>query len=418
MNIIFRSLGICVFLNCVFAAAFPSFPKYSPGDFQKSQFSKSETALNLRSLTSLSLTRGVDNEKERIWQSSPWQWRGKNAIGPAPQSFIPPLFLDANGNVLLTTLGGGISVYNLKTGNPVWSLPIAVGVASAPDLRNGFVYFAGMDGKVRKVRAETGALVWETFVGSESLGGVRVSGQSVYVTTADDALWSLDESTGQNRWTYKRPAPQGSVYWSLRGSSIPLLDPEGLRVFVGFSDGVFVCLESGSGKTLWERKFERPGRFKDADQWVQFSADGKFILVPLVDGDLLALKPTDGTTLWTFGRGGGSPPLVDEDRKHLYISTDAAEIQKISAENTRSLWTSKLGAGYVSLPVSLGPEYLGLSHSNEGFLVLSKATGVVVFREAMGPGLLAPPAYDGHEILVMSPRNRLYRFLMPAQASN
>lgn len=370
-------------------------------------------SLVLKSLGAITLVRGPGSPRDRIWEKKPWQWRGRNALGAAPQSFIPPIFMEQEGQVLVATLGGGLSAVKLKTGHELWRFEIPVGVASAPDLRNGFVYFAGMDGRVRKVRADSGTLVWETYVGAESVGGVRVSGNQVFVTTADDALWSLDEPTGQTRWTYKRPAPRGSVYWSLRGSAIPLVDADGLRLFAGFSDGVFVCLEASSGKTLWERKFERPGRFKDADQWAQLSADGKILLVPLVDGDLLGLKALDGSTLWTLSGGGGAPPLVDEDGAHFFVVTVNGEVQKVATADTRMVWEVKLPGGQASLPISLGKDFFALSHSTLGFVVLSKATGVVVFSEPLGPGLLAPPAYDGHEVLVLSPRNQLYRFLVP-----
>ena len=345
----------------------------------------------------------------RPQEKTPWQWRGRNAIGAPAQSFVAPLLLGGD-DALIMTLGGGIGLYNLKSGHAKWSQSLPVGVASTPLVSGNSVIVAGMDGNVRKMRLDSGEILWTSRVSAESLGGVSASQGFVFITTGDDSLWALDEKTGQSRWTYKRPAPQASVYWSLRGTSLPLVSNDGKRIFAGFSDGVFVALEASSGDTVWERNFDRAGRFKDADQLAQLSQDGSLIYVPLVDGDLLALKSTDGSTLWSVPEAGGAAPLIDEKEGVLYASLNSGAVQKISLKDTKVLWSSEIDGGLTASPVSLGDTYLAVTSSHKGLSLLDRTTGKIVYQKDFAPGLSAPPVFDGRRLFVLSGRNRLLMY--------
>jgi outer membrane protein assembly factor BamB len=322
-------------------------------------------------------------------------------------------------DVLIVTLGGGVGVYDIRTGAPRWKIEIPVGVASQPLVLGSSVIVAGMDGFVRKIRMDSGVVEWTSRVSAESLGGVAASQGFVFVTTGDDALWALDEKTGKSSWTYKRPSPQGSVYWSLRGNSIPVLSPDGRKLYLGFSDGVFVALESSSGQTVWERNFDRAGRFRDADSPAQLSKDGSLLFLPLVDGDLLALKTGDGTTLWSVPGGGGAPPLVDEEEGAAYVSLVSGGIQKISLKDTKLAWTVDLGdRGSASTPVGVLGGNVAFTTTRSGLMFLDRQTGAIVAEKRLGTGIIAPQAFDGRRLAVISPRNDLLLYRIEARGSD
>jgi len=376
---------------------------------------REKKSIRVATLSTLKLTEspgfqtrgGMGVGRRKIRSLAPWQWRGNDALGAPQQSFLSPQFLGGE-DLLVTTLGGGVGLLDLHSGHFRWKLDVAIGVSSKPVVVGSSVYVAGMDAVVRKLKLSTGKLEWESKVSAESLGGIVQSQGFLYVTTGDDALWALDEKTGQNLWTYKRPSPEGSMYWSLRGNAVPALSPDGTKLYVGFSDGTFVCLEASSGHTVWERKFDRAGRFKDADTNPILSNDGQIIYLAIVDGDFVALKATDGTTLWAVPGAAAAAPDVDEVGGAIYVATSDSQIQRLSLKDASIVWTLNLKArGLGSTPVRVGASHLAVSTSHGGVLILNRKTGKIVWERQLGYGSLAPPAYDGRRLVVLSARNYL-----------
>lgn len=338
--------------------------------------------------------------------SKSWQWRRRNALGAPQQSFVAPIFMGGD-DVLVCTIGGGVSLVDIKSGTAKWKLEVPIGVASKPFVSGSFIYVAGLDGWVRKLRADSGKLEWSSRLSSESSGGVVVNGSKVFVTSTDDSLWALDEKTGKSLWSYRRPSPQGNVYWSLRGASVPLVSPDGERVYGGFSDGYFVALETSSGATLWERNFERAGRFKDADQPFDLSHDGSQIFLPLVDGDLVVLKSSDGSSQWSISGAGGSSPLLDEAEGALYTSGIEGSLMKISTKDSKIVWSNRLSKTYYAQPVEISETLLAYMNAENGLLIVDRRTGDVVDKLYLGRAHLASPAFDGSRLLILTSRNQL-----------
>jgi len=344
----------------------------------------------------------------KVREPKPWQWRDRDALGSPPESFIAPQFVSAN-EMLVVTLGGGVSLINAQTGTPKWNLELPIGVGADPLVVDSDVYIAAMDGIVRKLRLSTGKELWRAQLAAESLGGMTLARGILYVTTSDDSLWALDEKTGQSLWSYKRPSPDSSVFWSLRGSAVPLLSPEGDRVFLGFSDGVFVALDASSGSTIWERKFERSGRFRDADVSPRYLASQSLLLVPVVDGDLLALRTTDGTTVWNLPDTWVYSPTVDEAGGFLYYPTFTGEVHKVRLKDNAVMWTSALkDKGLGSTPVLLGDlGFVAVTTTSGSVILLDNETGKEVWRENFAYGILAPPSFDGRRLAILTSRNKL-----------
>jgi outer membrane protein assembly factor BamB len=345
----------------------------------------------------------------------PWEWRGRFANGAPMQSFVEPQFVGSD-EVLLSTLGGGVELRRLPTGAVVWSKPVTIGVASKPLILGSSVYVAGMDGVVRKFRLNNGQEDWTAKLSAESTGGLASAGGLVFVPTADDSLWALDEKTGQRVWNYRRPAPTGTVAWSLRGQALPAISPDGARLYIGFSDGVFLALETSSGNTVWERNFDRPGRFKDADLSPVLSADGGTIYLPLVDSDLLALRASNGATLWTLPDGGGATPLVDEASGVLFALTKTGQVQKVSLKDTSVVWSRAVESGGVlSKPAFVGKDFLAVSASHFGIVLIERESGKISWKEDYAFGPIASPVSDGRRLLVLSARNRLHLYRVEAR---
>jgi outer membrane protein assembly factor BamB len=365
--------------------------------------------VRVASLATYQLTRGVGFELNRPQtQKTAWQWRDRYAIGAPQQSFVAPIFLGGD-DVLVMTLGGGVQRLNLKTGRSLWNREIPIGVAAVPAIESGFAFVAGGDAKLRKIRLSTGKDEWVTPLPLESFGGVRVSADRVFATAMDDSVSAVSVANGQLLWTYRRPAPEGNIRWSLRGQAQPLVSEDGQRVYLGFSDGVFVSLNSQNGETIWERNFSRAGRFQDADVSAVFADQGRVLLVPVPDGDLLALSAKDGTTLWSVRGAGNSSPHVDGAK--LWTANSEGQIQVVDVSKGQVLNSFDLsGRGNFSAPTRVGPRHLAYTTSLRSVFVMDDQSGEVVWEQNLGRGTLAPPSSDGRRLLVLSSRNQLLVF--------
>jgi len=83
-----------------------------------------------------------------------------------------------------------------------WRLPF--GAADAPALHNDWLYHPGTDGKLRKVYARTGELVWtwdSTTTGALTTPQLTPAG--VLVSSSEGGLYLVDGESGETLWTFE-----------------------------------------------------------------------------------------------------------------------------------------------------------------------------------------------------------------------
>jgi outer membrane protein assembly factor BamB len=373
-------------------------------------FVSRDQSLRLRSLGSFSLTQAPGFAVPKWLEQQPWQGRGRHAVGAPVQSEVSPLILGED-KVLVSTVGGGVGLWDLRLGRYLWMKSISIGVAAQPKVVGSSVIVATLDGQVLRLSLDRGTEEWSVRVGLESTGGVQAGAGLVFVTIADDSLVALDEVNGNKLWTYRRPAPDTSVRWSLRGQGTPALSSDGAKVYAGFSDGTFVALNSKTGKTIWERNFKRGGKFQDADLSPTLLKTGDRILLPLVDGDLLCLRESDGNTLWALSAAGAAVPLVDESKNELIASTWDGRVLRADLATGSVQWERKLGdRGVATAPVFLLDRYIAYSTSRFGLELLSRSSGELLWSHRTGTGTITPVFFDGYRLGAVDPRNELRVF--------
>jgi outer membrane protein assembly factor BamB len=141
---------------------------------------------------------------------------------------------------------------------------------------------------------------------------------------------------------------------------------DGNRVFVGSANGIFHCLDSDTGRTVWQNStgfaFDSdPTLYKDK----VFTGSG--------DGSLYAFGESDGKMLWTYGKVNGSidgRPVVAQ--KKLLVMVDNNTLVCLDQESGQWLWSHKrelpIGKfqikGVANPLVADGIAYAGFSDGN------------------------------------------------------
>lgn len=160
------------------------------------------------------------------------------------------------------------------------------------------------------------------------------SGETAFVGSADSTLYAIDIETGKTRWRFRTGGP-------IRSSAC--LDGE--RVLVLGGDGVLYALQKQSGKELW--------RFRTAGEKIYslYGYADYYHSTPVLhesvvyfgsgDGQVYALRSTDGHELWRFATGDvvHASPVWYQGK--LYVGSFDGYVYALDAGTGRLVWKFK-----------------------------------------------------------------------------
>jgi outer membrane protein assembly factor BamB len=229
---------------------------------------------------------------------------------------------------------GILSAYDAATGASKWTvdLPGQYAFSSAPTAINGMVYLggAGSGGTMYAVSQATGQVVWTAPVANGDNSSPAVDSNRVYVTYACHSDYAFDPLSGSQLWHYstgcsggggKTPVVAAGFVFSRDSANGVLLNAASGTIAGSFNASTAPAVGNGkaymvSGGTLTAVNESGAG----TNAWT-FAGDSKLNTAPLLIGDLLfegsstgnlyAINPNDGSTVWT-GNVGTSIDRPDE----------------------------------------------------------------------------------------------------------
>ena len=333
--------------------------------------------------------------------------------------------LIAGGMVYVTTAnpgpsGGtyGTSLYalNEQNGGVVWG-PVSIsGIYnwSAPAFDHGKIFVINFDGLLRSFDAATGTAGWSTALpGADGFSAppTAVNG-IVYVlsgTSTSDALYAVDESSGNVLWTtyvtaQSSPTLSGDgVFVTSGGCQVHKVDPITGAIlwhYIGScSTGGRRTPAFGNGKLYVREPFFAPpdtqpvGKIFDATSGTlvgSFSstpipAIGASTAFFLTGGSLQAIDLASNQLLWDFSGDGQlvSAPVILNNQVAI-VGSGSGNVYLLNAVDGAVLWSGSAGAaisapdeGYVGQPLT----GLGVG---EGYLVVP-AGNVLTAWKLSGP---------------------------------
>lgn len=295
-----------------------------------------------------------------------------------------------------------------------------VSFVSQPVARDGHLYALGPDGDIFAYNLADGNLVWQGFAGDledkkrrkdlrEVFGGGLALGEDrLFVTTGIGDVVALDLASGKTLWTTHVGVPfrVGPTYYDGRIFAITL-------------DNRAVAI-SAQGSLLWINQGS-PGGAQIVGSAAIAAAQG-ILLIPYSTGQLVALRPQDGVSLWSYSllaarqRSGvssvldplrASPVIADGQ---VYVTSGLGQTEALSLVDGQRLWRSNFGG--VSQPWIIG-DWLYMVTEDNGLLCLDRKTGNLRWKVSLAPqetrkrprstiGFLSAPLVLGRRILVPS----------------
>jgi len=325
-----------------------------------------------------------NNSKRQYEVRTAWirQTTVKDNLGFRKINRMTPLLV---GDLVIQGNGlDGLVAYERDTGREKWRLPIANGVEPSATAIRDRLFVGASDGEFYSIEASTGRVQWSFPTKAENLSAPLLEEGVVYFLAGNNVFYALDAATGRQLWLYSR---QDTSQFSIRGGSQAAL--KNGTLYVGFSDGSLVALNAKSGAVVWELQLNRNKRFRDVDATPV--VDENLIYIAGYDDKLYCVAADKGEILWRIDGGGYSAVTMAGDK--IFYPTTNGEVWALKKSNGDKLWTYKLKEG-IPTQVQLYKGTLVFGESQGKLRFLDPNTGAELGSMEPGRGILSTPQVD------------------------
>ncbi len=335
-----------------------------------------------------------------------WQFQMDGPVSASPS-------IGANGRVhlpcedgnLYTLDANGMLLWSYDTNSPLLSSP-----SIGPDgtlfvgAENGKLYAIDVNGNLRWVHSTDGFIYSSPAVAADG---------NIYACSQDGTLYALGQD-GSELWSFETGGvgvATGAVFAS------PAVGPNNTVYISGFYDSNLYALDSDDGSIKWSCTFSDPCEPNGPQPW-QFAspvvaADGTVYVSLLLDPNLYAVDPNDGSVIWSANladpcyscKYSWSEPALGPDGT-IYVSFDDPYLRAIEP-NGNIKWATPLGmVGGFTLTV--GSDGLIYAASNDAYLCVIDPNGAEIARFKGGHWLSFPVITEDNAMIVSDANNTVW----------
>jgi len=250
------------------------------------------------------------NKGELIW---------KHAIGTGAYAGKRPSPILNNSAIYVGTRNKGVLALNQETGDVLWKFSLTLPVSSSLIINNENIYFAARPNfndsyHLFALNTHDGKLVWKFDFSSKSsygyIEGLALMNENIYCGGADDYLYCIDASNGEQLWKTK-------VSKNSRMSYSPAVSSN--KVYYNtIKEGLIVC-NATNGMLMWKYNNDHP--FYGAP-----TVSNSAVYIRSIDSFLHAVSIENGEPLWKIKTGsnayGGSFAISISHDQIFIGSTD------------------------------------------------------------------------------------------------
>jgi len=310
---------------------------------------------------------------------------------------------------------GRLQVFDLATGQPLWTRRIGDGFFGTPVVRDDLIFAQSITGQIYCFQLENGYIRWQRDLGLRAgrccTGRVVIEDNLVLV---GDCTYfaALERTSGIELWAWPEIRAGGAFYTA--GTAVG----NGV-VLVGnaYDDRGVIALQVETGKFLWSSGDRRHTRRSHCvfDEYFYFSGPYDLICLDPATGQAIWMTPCDP---WSY-----SEPLVCGEK--VFIAGSQGNLQAFDRQTGRPLWRTKLGqpilpllynatepAGQLAAPVACG-EHLLLASNDGNLYALEAETGRIAWRHDFGIPLTSTPVVHDTYLLITTPDATLWKFKLP-----
>ena len=328
----------------------------------------------------------------------------------------------ANGKVFTMDTTGTVRAFSAENGAQLWSTRFGeVGDNAASIYGGGVAFEAGRVyatngiGYVAALDADSGAQVWTVKPGGPLRGEPSVDGNTVYVMSQDNQIYSLKAADGSSNWSNAAALEIAGVF----GSAAPAIGQG--TVVAGFSSGELNAYRYENGRQVWQDALSRTSMSTSVASLSDIDAD------PVIDngvvyavgqgGRMVALDLFSGQRIWELNFAGIATPWVAGD--WIFAVNDKAQLVAIARRTGKIRWINQLPRyrdqkdrkGQITYvgPILAG-ERLIVAGSNGALINVSPVDGSFQSQVDLDDGVSFQPVVANNTLYLLTDSGRLIAY--------
>jgi len=328
----------------------------------------------------------------------------------------------ADGKIFTMDTTGTVRAFDTRNGGQIWSARFGeVGDNSASIYGGGVAYDGGRVyatnglGYVAALDATNGGAAWTVKPGGPLRGEPSVDGQSVYVMSQDNQIYSLKTVDGATNWSSAAALEIAGVF----GAAAPSIGQG--TVVAGFSSGELNAYRYENGRQVWQDALARTSMTTSVASLSDIDAD------PVIDngvvyavgqgGRMVALDLFSGQRIWELNFGGIATPWVAGD--WLFAVNDKAQLIAVSRANGKIRWINQLPRyrkmkSKTGLITYVGPvlagERLIVAGSNGALMNVDPISGSFQSQVDVNDGISFQPVVADNTLYILTDSGRLIAY--------
>jgi len=336
----------------------------------------------------------------KLWGAS--LGKGEENLGVAQRPAI------ADGRVYAAAVEGGVSAFDLRSGQSVWRYASELPLTGGPGAGEGLVVVGSLEGDVVALDAATGAEKWKSKVANEVLVAPAVGGGMVFVHSNDGRVTALDAGTGERRWFYSADVPALTV----RGNGAMTVGPGIL--FVGNDNGTLTALSMTDGGVVWTTPVAQPEGRSELERMADVDGpallDNTTVYATSYKNHTVAIDGPSGQLIWD--RENGGPRGLGLSNSAVVVTDPTGKVWGLDKNTGSSLWQQD-GLAYRSTSAPAVQGDYAVVGDLEGMLHwLRLSDGAFAARSSVGGGITGQPAVADGILVVQTTDGQLAAFAL------
>lgn len=183
-----------------------------------------------------------------------------------------------------------------------------------------------------------GKVLWQKDLDSPFRNNPTLYKGKLYLLSANNDVWALNDANGKEIWHYKTEAP--ITFLQQMGTPAVLAN----TLIVPFSSGLVMAFDKDTGAYLWEQDMTGAKAFDRISNISQMTAS------PVIDGKTVflfghanrsgAFDLKDGSKIWTITHGGQLTPVINGNA--IFVLTSDNVLMALNKNNGHLFWQQKI----------------------------------------------------------------------------
>ena len=255
----------------------------------------------------------------------------------------PPVV--GGGRVYTIDTNSTVRAFDAQTGAQAWATQFGTEKGNSASLygggvafENGRIYATNGLGFVAALDQSNGGLVWQVRPGGPLRGAPTIVGDTLYVMSQDNQIYSLKSADGTTNWSASASLEIAGVF----GTASPAV-AQG-TVVVGFSSGELNAYRYENGRLVWQDALARTSIRTSVSSLSDIDADAVIdngqVFAIGQGGRMVALELNTGQRMWELNIAGIATPWVAGD--WVFVVTDDSKLIAVARTTGKVRWINQL----------------------------------------------------------------------------